>query len=154
MTQKQQQSPHRRYSPEEISEIARLIAEGHSTRAIGKALGRNGSSISNAATRYGLARPDGWNTEHGFSRRFSDKETAQIKVLWFSGIPARQIGKSFGRSKNSIISLANRLKWPARATKTATAFGNRGEEEYTAPVTLAKLSWMGGTDGRGYTHAE
>ena len=45
---------------------------------------------------------------------WSDKENAELKRLWATGLSSAKIGKSMGKTKNSIIGRAHRLGLPAR----------------------------------------
>jgi GcrA cell cycle regulator len=50
---------------------------------------------------------------------WSDKEIAEIKTLWSSGMSASMIGAKMGKSRNAIIGKVHRLGLPYRKTDPA-----------------------------------
>lgn len=45
---------------------------------------------------------------------WTDEDDAKVRVLWLTGMPAVEIGRRLGVTKNSIIGRKNRLNLPSR----------------------------------------
>jgi IS30 family transposase len=138
------QKPHKKYTKRDLICITDMVKAGKGRTEIGAVLGRHKDSIGGAIKRYNLPKPN-------LRRKVPDDVVAEIKRLWSEGWTGLEIATKLGRTRSGIHGIIARKHFTCRRPDNQP-LDEHGEEraQDRASVTLPKLDWMHGTDGRGY----
>ncbi len=94
---------------ERNAEILTMRQVGHSLAAIAHKFDLSTQRVQQICARAGLSIPSNWPVV-----KWSEDEDAYLAALWAEGRLTREIANKLGRTRNSIIGRANRLKLSPR----------------------------------------